>query len=248
VAIDRDLTPRRAKQRWLRLWAELGLVLALLVLGTWVLRATSIELTLAGAFYDEGWIHEKHGLWLALYRFGTLPALVLALASSWVWLWPPSNLSQAWVRRSALLIVLTIALGPGLVVNGIKGFWSRPRPRMTSAFGERFAYTRVLDLHPPGPHRSFPSGHAAMGFALLVPWFVLRRRHLGLALACLGIGLGYGALVGASRMAMGSHFLSDIFWSLGFVYLVGLLLHIALGTGTREWPVVVCWPDRSVNR
>jgi lipid A 4'-phosphatase len=54
---------------------------------------------------------------------------------------------------------------------------------------------------------SFPSGHAALGFwaiafALLAP---PRRRKLAVAAA-----VGFGALIGAVRIAQGAHFLSDV--------------------------------------
>jgi membrane-associated PAP2 superfamily phosphatase len=36
------------------------------------------------------------------------------------------------------------------------------------------------------------------------------------------LGLGYGSLVGLARMLQGAHFLSDVLWALGFVYLTAL--------------------------
>jgi membrane-associated PAP2 superfamily phosphatase len=44
----------------------------------------------------------------------------------------------------------------------------------------------------------------------------------------LALGIGYGAFIGLVRMIQGAHFLSDILWSLGFVYLSALALFYAM--------------------
>jgi membrane-associated PAP2 superfamily phosphatase len=75
---------------------------------------------------------------------------------------------------------------------------------------------------------SFASGHAAMGFYLLVPYFLLRRRAPARAAALLVVGLAFGTLVGLARMVQGAHFPSDVLWALGFVYLTALALFYAL--------------------
>jgi hypothetical protein len=73
--------------------------------------------------------------------------------------------------------------------------------------------------------KSFPCGHCAIGFYLSTPWLVLRRRRRGLALAFLAAGLGWGAVMGAARMMAGGHFLSDVVWAGGMVWLVALGLY-----------------------
>ena len=40
----------------------------------------------------------------------------------------------------------------------------------------------------------------------------------------LGFGLSFGVLVGFSRMLQGGHYLSDVLWAGGLVYLCGVIL------------------------
>jgi membrane-associated phospholipid phosphatase len=61
-----------------------------------------------------------------------------------------------------------------------------------------------------------------MGFYLMVPAFLLYRRHGLLARACILLGLLAGLALGVTRVLQGAHFPSDVLWSAGFVYLTGL--------------------------
>ena len=51
----------------------------------------------------------------------------------------------------------------------------------------------------------------------------------------LAIGLSYGALLGLERMVLGGHFASDVVWSAGFVYLIGLALYYLLKLDREIW-------------
>jgi membrane-associated PAP2 superfamily phosphatase len=57
---------------------------------------------------------------------------------------------------------------------------------------------------------------------LFAPYFFLRRRSVKWALFFLALGLFYGSFVGLARMIQGKHFLSDVVWAGGLVYLTGL--------------------------
>jgi membrane-associated PAP2 superfamily phosphatase len=72
-----------------------------------------------------------------------------------------------------------------------------------------------------------------MGFYLMAPAFLLYPRRRGLAGAFLGLGLLGGGLMGMARIVQGGHFLSDIVWSGGIVYLTGLFLSCLI-TWNRE--------------
>lgn len=123
----------------------------------------------------------------------------------------------------ALLVVGSLALGPGLVVNVIlKDYWGRARPSTIAQFNAGHQpdrrYTPPLVISDQCPDNcSFPSGHAALGFwtvslALIAP---ARRRRAAFAAA-----LGFGLAMGAVRIAQGGHFLSDVAYS--GVIVVGL--------------------------
>jgi len=135
-----------------------------------------------------------------------------------------------------LSVLLTVALGPGLIINGIlKPHFGRPRPRQTIMFGGEFEYLPVL---VPGPNencRSFAGGDSSMGFAFLIFYFMYRRRRRAIARGWLALSIVLGMTIGLGRMAAGAHFLSDILWSGYICYLVALATYyFALRIPTRE--------------
>ncbi len=67
-----------------------------------------------------------------------------------------------------------------------------------------------------------------MGFFLMTPFFIFRKRARRRAVAFLTLGIGCGLLIGLGRMIQGGHFASDVMWSGGFVYFCGLGLAYAL--------------------
>lgn len=211
--------------RWKNLLhPEIWLGLVVLLLLSLPFMASDLDLTLAGFFYRDGWGVGDRQPWLALYKFGTWPGLILsavslvALFGSWIW--------PAWRnrRRNAALVVLTLLIAPGLLINALgKDFWGRPRPRDVQAFQGQAVFHRFNQPGGPGQGESFPCGHASVGFLFAGLYFVARRR--GLRWTALGTGLGYGALLGAARMAQGGHFASDVLWSGGLTYLTAAVLH-----------------------
>jgi lipid A 4'-phosphatase len=211
--------------RWKNLLhPEIWLGLTALLLFTLPFLASDLDLTLARFWYHDGWGVGDQQPWLALYKFGTWPGLILsalslvALFGSWIW---PAWRSR---RRAAALVVLTLLIAPGLLINALgKDFWGRPRPRDVQAFQGQAAFHRICQPAGPGQGESFPCGHASVGFLFVSLYFVARRR--GLRWTALGTGLGYGALLGVARMAQGGHFASDVLWSGGLTYLTAAILH-----------------------
>lgn len=63
-----------------------------------------------------------------------------------------------------------------------------------------------------------------MGFYMMTPMFLYMRRNHALYRLWLIGGFGYGLLVSWSRIIQGAHFISDVMWAAGLVYLTGLLL------------------------
>lgn len=127
-------------------------------------------------------------------------------------------------RRVAAYVLLSLALGPGLVVNVVlKDNWGRPRPSTIQEFGGANTYVRALFPSTQcDDNCSFSSGHGALGFwpvalALLAPprW---RRQALAAALA-------FGAMVGTVRIAQGGHFLSDVVASALITIGISIWLH-----------------------
>jgi len=207
--------------------AEFLIPLAVAAAITVALGAAGADLAVASYFYvpGAGWPHGNELPWDLLYRYGNIPAIVLAAISGAVFVLSFVIERFRRERMAALFIVVFLALGPGLVVNTVfKDHWGRPRPADIVQFGGTDAYRPFWSPGQPGQGRSFPSGHAAIGFFLMAPFFVLRSRAPRWARKALVAGILYGTLMGLARMTQGGHFLTDIIWSGVLVYLSGLVL------------------------
>lgn len=154
------------------------------------------------AFYE--WVRRE----MPQYLFGGVIALLLTWAAGEVLRRPLLGVT----RRLAAYVMLSLALGPGLVVNVIlKDNWGRPRPSTIAEFGGPDTYVRPLvPSNQCDDNCSFSSGHGALGFwpvalALLAPpaWRPL----------AVGAAMAFGAVVGFVRIAQGGHFLSDVVFS-----------------------------------
>src|SRR5262249_26793316 len=84
--------------------------------------------------------------------------------------------------------------------------------------------------------RSFPSGHAAMGYVLVLgTCLVPPRRSARCRSLMLGGALAYGSLLGATRIIQGGHFLSDVLWSGSLMcFLVAALQAVLLTTAPPD--------------
>ena len=153
--------------------------------------------------------------------------------------------------RLALYLALSLAVGPGLIVNQLfKENWGRARPSQVTQFGGEKRFSPAFVIAGQCPRNcSFVSGDASIGFATLaLALLAARRRSLAVAAA-----LGAGAALGAMRIAQGGHFLSDVVFAGVFTTLPVLLLHRFLiaappdlgalarsrpGTAGRVWAMV----------
>lgn len=211
--------------------------LALLSIITVVFLFSNLDLKLQQLFYTEGrgWTIGSRNFWSFLYNYGTIPALAMAAIALVVWLtsfW--LHKLQAY-RKQAAFIMLAILIGPGLIVNLIfKDHWGRPRPREISHFEGAKEFHKVWEKGDSGSGYAFPSGHAAMGFFVLTPYFILRDRFRKCAACFLITGMVYGCVVGLGRMLQGQHFASDVVWAGGFVYLSAAACYYLLGLNRLE--------------
>lgn len=198
------------------------------VAATGAIDVAGFDLAVQALFYSPGagWALGDREPWAFLYHFGNLPAF--ALAAMGVIAFVLSFFAERFRpdRAAALFVVALLALGPGLIVNTVfKDHWGRPRPADIVQFGGTETYRSFWHPGPPERGRSFPSGHAAVGFFLMAPFFVLRRRAPGWARRALAAGILYGSLMGLGRMIQGGHFLTDVIWSGCMVYFTGLFLY-----------------------
>ncbi len=198
------------------------------VAATGAIDVAGADLAVQALFYSPGagWALGDREPWAFLYHFGNLPAF--ALGAMGVIAFVLSFFSERYRpdRTAALFVVALLALGPGLIVNTVfKDHWGRPRPADIVQFGGTETYRSFWNPGSPEQGRSFPSGHAAVGFFLMAPFFVLRRKAPGWARRALAAGILYGSLMGLGRMIQGGHFLTDVIWSGCMVYFTGLFLY-----------------------
>ena len=93
-----------------------------------------------------------------------------------------------------------------------------------------------------GGGKSFPSGHAAMGYVLVLgTCLVSPRRSPWLRGLVLGGALAYGSLLGATRVIQGGHFLSDVLWSGSLMcFTVATLQAVLLHSPARHRHARIC--------
>lgn len=130
---------------------------------------------------------------------------------------------DAGVRLKAVLVA-TLILGPGLIVNGVlKAYWGRPRPWMTEDFGGWLSFVEAgTRTHLCAANCSFVSGEAAAaGWLMCLALVLAVHRYVWAALAVGAISIVMAGL----RIAFGAHYLSDAV--LGYTMTVAIFLVLA---------------------
>jgi lipid A 4'-phosphatase len=126
--------------------------------------------------------------------------------------------------RAALFLIMSLALGPGLLVNAVlKESWARPRPGMVTQFGGEYTFMPWWD--PRGTcdsNCSFVSGETSSAVWMTAPAMLAPPPWRYVALGAVGL---YGTAVATIRMLAGGHFLSDVIFAAIFTGLVIWTVH-----------------------
>ncbi|MEP9375744.1 phosphatase PAP2 family protein [Aquabacter sp. CN5-332] len=114
--------------------------------------------------------------------------------------------------RAAVLLAVTMALGPGLIVNGLlKEHWGRPRPVHLETFGGKDVFNPWYSTEGKCPGNcSFVSGEGSLGFWLIAPASLVPPPYRGIAIGAAAL---FGATAGGLRIAFGGHFFTDVVFS-----------------------------------
>jgi membrane-associated PAP2 superfamily phosphatase len=228
-------------------WYEGACLVALALLTTGLFASGTLDIAVASGFYRpdaaDHWPLARELPWSLLYRAAPWVTATLVIAGL-AGLAASFSRSRADWRRAAVLVLLGVAIGPGLLANAVfKDHWQHPRPRDLIEFGGPLHYVPAPLMGTEGG-ASFPCGHCSVGFMFAAGWWIWRRRRPGRAAAALAGGLVLGLLLGVGRMAAGAHFFSDIVWSalLAFGVLHVLWYHLlpapaidAAGVATGSW-------------
>ncbi|KWT90496.1 phosphatase PAP2 family protein [Candidatus Magnetominusculus xianensis] len=200
------------------LWLpEFLALLAVVSVTTVVLIKTPIDIGIERYFYGASsskmtWFLTNRFPWKQLYYYASVPAALTAAASVLVLILGYINFKYKKYRLYAIYLILALVIGPGLLVNlTLKNYWGRPRPVEIKTFGGMWDYQHVLQKGEGGRGKSFPSGHASIGYYFFAFYFIFRRKKR--AIAFWSLAAAYGTLLGVTRMSMGGHFLSDVLWS-----------------------------------
>lgn len=226
-----------SRQGWLPECISISVVMVVTLLLAWL---TPIDRVLQRWFYDAhaatSWPYAD--IWICRFFYYAAPVIVGLLAAGTLafLLYASIKPNLRRFRIYGYYILLCALLGPGLVVNALlKDYTGRPRPRQTIEFGGTFAHHMPLEFGEVGKGKSFPAGHASVGFLLSAGYFLLRRRHRKSAQLVLLFSLMLGAGMGVCRIAAGAHFFSDVVFAGAITFGVnGFIYHTLLKIPRRE--------------
>jgi lipid A 4'-phosphatase len=201
----------------------LSALFILLASGVFLVFPT-VDLWVSGLFYDpaRGGFYLANETALIVFRRSSglfmIAVCVVVVVSIVLKLAQPERPSVI-PPRASILMVSTLALGPGLIVNLVlKDHWGRPRPGQIDVFGGTAPYVDVWQItNYCATNCSFVSGEGSSAIWLMVVALVAPKRwQIPLAVV---IGLYAGAL-SLNRIAFGGHFLSDVLLSWGVTVLI----------------------------
>lgn len=216
-------------------WYAIGMLAALSI------AFPGIDLAVSGVFFRNGeFFLRQHPLVLAVYQLApwlSVPFAAAALIIHLV-LWTTRRMTCfTWPRRVYLFLALTMAFGPGLVVNGVfKDHFGRARPVEIQEFcGDKTFTPALFPADQCRKNCSFSCGHATLGFYFVALSLVLPGRS---GIAAFWLAFAAGWLIGLVRIAQGGHFVSDVLFSFIFVGMTARILHDVMFVREKE-PVAI---------
>lgn len=204
------------------------ILLFTLIAATLLCVLTNADIRTSALFYQPGMGFPIGDLqpWRALKGYGEWPAFAMGAIAALIVVAGFFRPSLARFRRQALFIALLLIIAPGILANSVfKDHWGRPRPRQVDLFGGSMAFHQPWQPGPAPKNASFPAGHPTVAFYMSAPYFILReKKRRRQAMLWLWGGILYGVVMGIARVIQGGHFVTDVIWSAGFVYLTAMVL------------------------
>jgi lipid A 4'-phosphatase len=205
-----------------------------------------LDLAASHLFFVNGAFVGRSGLWPAARAFFNITPFVVLAAFAGLYLLRRFGVSVAYAPtgRALAFLILTMAVGPGLVVNlGLKDHAHRPRPTQTQDFGGPHPF-RPWFRFDGGCDKncSFVGGEASEAFWMTAPASLAPAPYAPAALAGAVV---FGVLTSLLRVAAGGHYFSDvIFGALLSVLIVQIALRLMLGLrSTSAYAEPLAWPN-----
>ena len=187
------------------------------------------DLQFQNLFWNDSlatWVGKDDAIASFFYHYGILPAVIIPLVSLIILILSYSFKSILKFRKIALYLFLVLAIGNGVLVNGLlKEYWGRPRPAQIIEYNGTQTYEPSLWINLESYGKSFPCGHATMGFYFFSIALLFRKR---VRISILVFALIFGLVIGIVRSSMGGHFLTDTVWSAIFMWIVSKALYLKL--------------------
>ena len=184
------------------------------------------DLFFSSLFYKENnqFLLQSHYLLTVLFRDVLLPMilvyiLILTIISKLI---PINKLyfNYNFSTKEIFFVWTTLFINLVLIINlFLKTFWGRARPGDVLELGGKdvfFPWYQISDVCTS--NCSFVSGDAAVGFSLIVFYFISNN------LKYVYLSIIFGFLLGLIRIAEGGHFLSDVVFSAIIVFFFSFII------------------------
>jgi len=179
-------------------------------------------------FYYQQQHFTNNTFFTFFYDYGPYPAILTAVGGFLGFMASYFIKSLQAYRKIFALLVLTLAIGSGLIVHlSLKDQWGRPRPKQIVEFGGQQQFRPFYSpnfFEQPEPSKSFPCGHCSTGFyffALAIAGKRLKNKKLEITGYSLALALG--VILSITRIAQGGHFFSDTLASALIMWLTALI-------------------------
>ncbi|MCB1436138.1 MAG: phosphatase PAP2 family protein [Rhodobiaceae bacterium] len=187
-----------------------------------------LDLAASRLFYvgDGVFPADGNGALRQLRDLGRLVTWVAGIGSALALIYLAATRRNLDALRKPAFLLLTLGLGPGLLVSAMKALFGRARPKNTLPFGGDSPFSPPWEIVEHCVRTcSFISGEAAASFWLIAFAFVTPPRWRRQVAAG---ALAFAFVISLNRIAFGAHFLSDVVIAWILTLLVILALRVVM--------------------